>query len=91
MVTKQCAICGKKQKLIKLYPQTVNFKAVDKKTFSARRTPDRIHYQFVRCKNCGLIFSNPILEPKKINKFYEKSYFSYDDESRYLKKLTKTI
>lgn len=86
MVAIQCIICGKKQKLIELYPETINFEMVDEETFSARRIPDRMHYRLVRCKNCGLIFSNPILENKKINKLYKQSSFSYDNESNYLKK-----
>lgn len=86
MISATCAICGKKQKLVELYPQTIDFEKVNAETFSARRTPDRMHYRLVRCINCELIFSNPVLEPEKTNKFYEKSLFSYGDESEYLKK-----
>lgn len=86
MISKVCAICDKNQKIVELYPQTINFESVDEKTFSARRTPDRMHYRLVRCKNCGLIFSNPILESNKINKLYGKSFFSYGNESHFLKK-----
>lgn len=86
MISTICAICGKKQKLTELYPETINFKKVDEVTFSARRTPDKMHYRLVKCSNCELIFSNPVLEPQKINKFYENSLFIYGDESKYLKK-----
>lgn len=86
MVLISCAICNRSQKLIELYPETINIKKVNSGTFSARRTPDRTHYRLVKCLKCGLIFSNPILEPKKINRLYQKSFFSYSDESEYLKK-----
>lgn len=86
MISAICAICGKNQKIVELYPQTINFDKVNEETFSARRTPDRMHYRLVKCIRCGLIFSNPILEPKKIDRFYQKSFFSYSDESEYLKK-----
>lgn len=86
MIPISCAICDKNQKLIELYQQTIIFEKVNTETFSARRTPDRMHYRLVKCVNCGLIFSNPILEAEKINRFYEKSFFTYEDESKYLKK-----
>lgn len=85
MISILCAICGTKQKLRQLYPQSLDFDKVDEKIFSARRTPDRMHYRLVRCINCGLIFSNPILESKKIARLYEKSLFSYKNESNYLR------
>lgn len=86
MIKTICAICGKNQKLKELYPQTINFAKVNAETFSARRTPDRMHYRLVKCTHCGLIFSSPILEPKKITQFYNKSFLSYGNESSYLKK-----
>lgn len=86
MVSTICAICGKKQKLRELYPQTIYFDKVNAETFSARRTPDRMHFRLVKCTNCGLIFSNPILVRSRIDNLYKKSSFSYTDESRYLKK-----
>ncbi len=89
MVITQCAVCGKKQNLVELYPQTINFNKVNEETFSARRTPDRMHYRFVKCVNCGLIFSNPILKTGEINKFYKKSFFAYTNESDYLRKTYK--
>lgn len=89
MITTMCAICEKKQKLVEVYPETIKFKEVDEKTFSARRTPDRMHYCLVKCTRCGLIFSNPILERNKIDKLYRKSLFFYGDESEYLKKTYK--
>lgn len=85
MVLTNCAICTDKQKLVELYPQTIKFNKVNAETFSARRTPDRMHYRLVKCVRCGLIFSSPILEPKKIKKLYERSSFAYENESKYLK------
>lgn len=86
MIALQCAICEKKQKLIELYPKNFSQKKVSAKTFSARRTPDRIHYRFVKCLNCGLIFSNPILPAKEIERFYKESGFDYALEASFLRK-----
>lgn len=86
MITTKCAICGSKQKISNLYQANFDIKKITKKTFSARRTPDRVHYRFDKCTICGLIFSNPILEPEKIYKFYFGSDFTYNEESKYLMK-----
>lgn len=86
MKTIQCAICKEKQRLEVLYPATLDFDKLTPKTFSARRTPDRMHYQFLRCLRCGLIFSNPILDNNKIFSLYTKSEFDYPVESTFLKK-----
>ncbi len=52
MVKTKCAICNidNSKELFE-----ANFKLSDfnKKTFSARRIPDRIHFRIVKCKNCG--------------------------------------
>lgn len=86
MITTQCAICGKDEKLKTLYKSTLKRKKITASTFSARRTPDRMHYRFVVCLRCGLQFSNPILPLKEIVKFYQDSTFEYTPESGYLKK-----
>ncbi|KKQ51499.1 MAG: Methyltransferase type 11 [Candidatus Woesebacteria bacterium GW2011_GWA1_39_21b] len=86
MLAIHCAICGKKEKLQDLYKENFDVKKINFATFSARRTPDRIHYRFVKCLRCGLIFSNPILEEKKITALYLKSDFHYSQESEYVGK-----
>jgi SAM-dependent methyltransferase len=86
MTTLQCALCGKKQKIREIYKENFNVKKINSDTFSARRTPDRTHHRFVKCFNCGLIFSNPILPQEKIFNLYANSTFDYGLESSFLKK-----
>lgn len=86
MINTRCAICGNNKNTKVLYKSSFVKNKLDAKTFSARRTPDRLHYRFIKCDKCGLIFSNPILDKKEINKLYFKSGFNYDLESEYLKK-----
>ncbi len=84
MINIQCAICGNKQNTRVLYKSSLNLKKINSKTFSARRIPDGTHYRFLKCLTCSLIFSSPILSPQEINKLYAKSYFSYNNEAKYL-------
>lgn len=86
MVEIKCAICKNNKNTEVLYKSTLRNNKLNSHTFSARRTPDRLHYKFLKCKKCGLIFSNPILDNNEINKLYFNSDFNYDLESEYLKK-----
>lgn len=79
MVNQTCAICEEANFQV-LYKENLDIKKIDEKIFSARRLPDKIHYQIVRCRRCGLIYSTPILEAEKINKLYRKSSVSYDEQ-----------
>lgn len=81
-----CALCGKNQQKKLLYKATFTQKNVTSEVFSARRAPDRIHYQLNICTNCGLIFSSPIFPDAKISKLYEKSFLSYPDQVDYITK-----
>lgn len=80
----ECAICRSPGNYKVLYKPNFEFDHFDTKIFSARRLPDRIHYQIVRCLVCGLVYSNPILEENKLNSLYNKSIFTYDDQVPFL-------
>lgn len=86
MLNIKCAICGSNENTYILYKQNFNSNVFNSKVFSARRIPDRTHYRFLKCKKCGLIFSNPIIEKSKINSLYFNSDFNYNQEAQYLKK-----
>lgn len=58
---------------------------ISAKIFSARRYPDRIHFQLNKCTNCGLIFSSPIFSSVKIAKLYKDSFLSYSNQVTYVK------
>jgi len=80
LIPTSCPICGTKENFTVVY--SANFKPSDfnVKTFSARRLPDRIHYQLVKCQHDGLVRSNPVLPIKVLNQLYQKSNFTYQSE-----------
>jgi len=51
--------------------------------FSARRLPDRLHYRMVRCQQCGLLRSDPILPAADLARLYESSNFTYETEAEF--------
>ena len=90
-----CAICGPGTGSTLLYPASVTPADLTPGVFSARRLPDRVHYQMVRCVDCGLVRSDPVIESDRLRKLYDESTFDYASEvedlrstyGRYLDKL----
>lgn len=86
MIYTICAICKSNKNTKILYKKNLDKSKINSKTFSARRVPDKVHYRFLKCVKCGLIFSNPIFDEKKINFLYRESTFNYILESKFLRK-----
>lgn len=80
-----CPICNSQEDYQIIYPSNFEDSDLNLKIFSARRVPDRIHYQIVRCNNCHLVRSTPTADTKTLNKLYEKSLLTYDNEIKLLK------
>jgi SAM-dependent methyltransferase len=76
-----CAICDTDRWDRPLYPGTVGEGAFTSERFSARRSPDRVHYRMVRCGNCGLIRSDPVLEESELARLYADSRVTYAQEA----------
>lgn len=99
MIKKYCAICGDIQNSEILYPEQLDLMQLNKKIFSARRTPDHIHYQINKCLKCGLLFSSPVLKENRILSLYKNSNIDYiklipyikQTYSNYLSKFLPTI
>jgi SAM-dependent methyltransferase len=43
--------------------------------FAARKLPSRQHFRIVECRQCGLVYSNPVLPPDAIRQLYRHSPF----------------
>jgi SAM-dependent methyltransferase len=84
MVDIICAICAQKQQVKVLYEATFSEKDFSNKIYSARRMPDKIHYRFLKCERCGMVFSSPVFPAGKLSKFYKKSSCNYEDQISYL-------
>ena len=83
MVHTLCAICDTDRWDRVLYPATMNDQAATAERFSARRTPDRVHYRVVRCGQCGLVRSDPVLPEDELLKLYQGSRFDHPVESQF--------
>lgn len=75
-----CPLCGAKKGYTILYPQNFSFKDFSVDVFSARRLPDRLHYQLVRCNKDSMVRSTPIADMRVLSKLYTQSKFTYEGE-----------
>jgi 2-polyprenyl-3-methyl-5-hydroxy-6-metoxy-1,4-benzoquinol methylase len=78
-ISTQCAICKSLGNSEVIYESTVDSSSFTPEIFSARRLPDRKHYQWVRCKKCGLYRSDPVSDID-LSELYKKSNFDYSNE-----------
>jgi SAM-dependent methyltransferase len=91
----RCAVCGTEGNAQTVHEASFDAGAFTPAIFSARRTPDRIHYRLVRCLACGLLRSDPVASDDVIADLYMRSEFHYGEETanlartygRYLAKL----
>jgi len=76
----KCPICESDNNYKILYKKNFKLSNLNTKIFSARRLPDKIHYQLVKCNQCGLVRSTPVVDIKYLSQLYKKSLLTYDDE-----------
>lgn len=81
-----CAFCERLEEFDILYKANFGKGDFSKEVFSARRLPDRCHYQMVRCRTCGLVRSHPRINVEGLTQLYEESAFTYQGEVEALKK-----
>ena len=82
----RCAICGTEGNSSELYPANLDLEALNPANFSARRVPDRRHFRLVRCRQCGLVRSDPVADSATLEQLYRQSAFTYGSELPYLKR-----
>ena len=80
LVHNYCPICGNKNDYHIVYHKNFKSSDINQTIFSARRLPDRIHYQIVKCQECGLVRSNPTAQSSILNNLYRVSKFNYSEE-----------
>ena len=97
LVSTTCAICSTKNNASVIYRANFDIEAFNPAVFSARRIPDMLHYQIVRCNTCGLVRSDPVVDSHALQLLYQQSSFTYSQDTpnltrtygRYLRKLEK--
>ncbi len=84
MVKTACVICGDNERYRVVYEQNFEPSSIDECSFSPKAIRRYLHYRIVKCSVCGAVYSNPILEEKKIAELYLRSKFTYQSETKNL-------
>jgi 2-polyprenyl-3-methyl-5-hydroxy-6-metoxy-1,4-benzoquinol methylase len=81
-----CPLCGSSSQsdFDVLYPARLTSRDLSVEVFSARRLPDKIHYQLVKCHHDGLVRSTPVMPPQKLAELYRRSVLTYNQEIPHL-------
>ncbi len=83
-----------------VYQPRLGEETIDEKSFSARRFYGKVnHFRIVRCKKCGLLRSDPIIDASMVGKLYEGSLLTYESHipnlretyGRYLRRVVKFL
>ncbi len=82
----RCPICETNDFDREVYAANFDPAALNEVVFSARRLPDRLHYRMVRCGQCGVLRSDPILSSGELARLYESSHFTYAEEAEFARK-----
>lgn len=81
MLKTKCPICGSSEDYAVIHRSNFTCPDINLDVFSARRLPDLVHYQIVKCKNDGLVRSNPIYKDAIHEDLYKHSKFNYSDQT----------
>lgn len=79
----RCMICDTRDFDRQVYAMNFQPDDLNAHVFSARRLPDRLHYRMVRCGQCGLLRSDPILGEAELSRLYGDSQFTYAAEAAF--------
>ncbi len=71
---------------VELYPANFDLADLTPETFSARRTPDRIHYRMVKSTRSNCVRADPILDEATVTRLYRASKVTYEPEAEYAAK-----
>lgn len=93
LIYRNCPLCNSND-FKTLYKRNYNIKNIKEELFSARRERKKRTYEhntFLKCNVCGMVYSNPIINPSVVNKLYEKSKYNYKGEEENLKNTYKNF
>lgn len=76
-----CTLCGPDAGKKVKYPANFSEEDFSVKVFSARRSPDRKHFQLIECDRCQMIYSDPACDPSRLANLYHDATVNYDDQS----------
>ncbi len=82
MIARNCPICHSESHTLHL-EENFSIEKLNAFSFASRKEPEPFHLRLFLCKNCDLIYANPILDLEKIKKEYEAASFDSSIEAAF--------
>jgi SAM-dependent methyltransferase len=80
LIETKCPICDSMGNYTVIYKSNFSYSDLTSEVFSARRLPDAVHYQIVRCNNDNLVRSSPVYDTSIIESLYKTSKLNYTEQ-----------
>lgn len=81
LTSTKCAICNSFNNSTLLFHERLPRNTLNEVSYAPRRRRDFFHYKIVKCKNCGLLRSDPLIDENELEKIYFDSKCAYTDEN----------
>ena len=85
-IVKRCLFCEGDSCWDNLYAQNFKDEDLNSKIFSARRVTEHFHYQVVKCRRTGLVFSREILPEEDLKHLYAESEVTFSEYTDVIRK-----
>lgn len=79
---RDCPVCGGHHDVAFVTDARFDATRFSPETFSSRKTPDRMHFRFVRCLSCDVVFADPAPEAEWLQHAYAEASFESFTEAR---------
>ena len=79
-----CLLCGCSGELA--YPERFDRARVNEFSYSSRKEPELMHFEYLRCERCRILFSSNRQSPDELEKEYVNADFDAETESAYAAK-----
>ena len=81
LTSTKCAICNSFNNSTLLFHERLPSEALNEEPYAPRRRRDFLHYKIVKCKKCGLLRSDPLIDKNELEKIYFNSKCTYTNEN----------
>jgi SAM-dependent methyltransferase len=80
-VPRTCPLCGGKDATV-MVEATLDEDRLTASAFASRKLPEYMHSRMVECKDCGMLYANPVLRQEALAEAYKDASFDSGAESR---------
>ena len=81
MLSRSCPLCGSSDTSRIFAEADFDFTRLDSYAFASRKIPEYMHYRLIECKQCDLLYANPLPKEKFLVEGYCEAAYDSNEES----------